>query len=80
MPYISRDDRMRVQKDHNPKNAGELNYLITLICINYIIANGARYQQCNDVMGALSGVDKEFYRRLIAPYEDQKIKENGDVY
>jgi hypothetical protein len=33
-----------------------------------------------DVRGAIRACQAEFYRRLIAPYEDQKIKENGDVY
>lgn len=31
-------------------------------------------------MGAADLARLEFYRRLIAPYEDMKIKENGDVY
>ena len=33
-----------------------------------------------DVRGAIHACQTEFYRRLIAPYEDQKIKKNGDVY
>ena len=30
-------------------------------------------------MGVLSCVGAEFYRRVIAPYEDKKIIQNGDV-
>ena len=41
---------------------------------------GLNYQTCNDVMGALEGAKAEFYRRVVGPYEDQKIEENGDVY
>ncbi len=31
-------------------------------------------------MGALEGSKLEFYRRIAAPYENKKMKENGDVY
>jgi hypothetical protein len=34
----------------------------------------------NDVVGALDGAKAEFQRRVVAPYEDKKIRENGDVY
>jgi broad-specificity NMP kinase len=34
----------------------------------------------NDVRGVLRCAQLEMYRRLIATYEDKKIKENGDVY
>ena len=37
------------------------------------------YQTMNDIMGALAGAQIEFYRRKVAPYEDTKIKDNGDV-
>jgi hypothetical protein len=61
-------------------NVGELNYLLTELCIAYFRIHGARYQQINDVIGALECCKQEFYRRVAAPYEDEKIKENGDVY
>jgi len=31
-------------------------------------------------MGALNGANQEFYRVVVAPYEDAKISENGSVY
>lgn len=82
MPYIKTEDRIRLDITLNdtPKNAGELNYLLTKLCIDYFYSNGARYQQINDVVGALEGCKLEFYRRLAAPYEDEKITQNGDVY
>ena len=33
-----------------------------------------------DVVNAMECAKLEFYRRVAAPYEDTKIKENGDVY
>ena len=66
-------------------NAGELNYVLTKIVHHYLNKAKkdsnyeANYQAMNDVMGALEGCKLELYRRRIAPYEDLKIEENGDV-
>jgi uncharacterized protein DUF6899 len=79
MPYIKKEDRVHVDLAY-PTNAGELNYAITCLCRDYFHTHGGRYQQVNDVVGALEGAKLEFYRRVAAPYEDQKILENGDVY
>jgi hypothetical protein len=85
MPYIKGADRYQLDdwieagNWPNPMNAGELNYVFTVIALDYIAANGEKYQSYNDVIGALEGAKLELYRRHVAPYEDQKIKENGDV-
>lgn len=79
MPYIQPNDRTPATKRY-PENAGELNYAITKMAIDYFKRVGGRYQQVNDILGALEGAKLEFYRRLVAPYEDKKIIENGDVY
>lgn len=34
----------------------------------------------NNVLNAFDEVKTDFYRRVAAPYEDEKIKQNGDVY
>lgn len=59
---------------------GQLNYLITMACDSYFKRMGADYQRINDVIGALEGAKMEFYRRIAAPYEDEKMATNGDVY
>jgi hypothetical protein len=79
MPYIQDHDRERVIGD-GPKNAGELNYALTELVIEYMERTGKCYNTMNDIMGALEGCKLEFYRRVTAPYEDKKIEENGDVY
>lgn len=82
MPYIKQHDReIRDLSEeaywiHNP---GELNFAITTLIKEYFNSNPC-YQSINDVVGALEGAKLEFYRRVAAPYEDSKIKENGDVY
>lgn len=79
MPYISKFRRKTVLLT-GPENAGELNYRITDILTGYLISQGTSYQTFNDIIGALEGAKLEIYRRKIAPYENKKIKKNGDVY
>jgi hypothetical protein len=39
-----------------------------------------RYAHINEAVGALECAKLELYRRVAAPYEDEKMKESGDVY
>lgn len=84
MPYIKQHRREVI--DRTPingaslHNAGELNYALSLLVKNYFEDLGEDYQAINDCVGALEGAKAEFQRRVVAPYEDRKIKENGDVY
>lgn len=84
MPYIHPADRLRFTDALNalpvPSTPGELNYLLTELAHRYVNANGQDYQSFNDVLGALEGAKLELYRRRIAPYEDQKMLHNGDVW
>ena len=79
MPYIRAETRQELT-ERDPRNPGELNFLITMICWDYIRNNGRTYQHLNDVIGALTAAQLEFYRRVVAPYEEMKIEENGDIY
>lgn len=79
MPYI-KEERRKPVLIAGGQTPGELNFEITQACINYWTCYGPSYQTLNDIMGALEGAKQEFYRRTAGPYEDQKIKENGDVY
>lgn len=82
MPYIKGSQRADFLPDSVlvPVNAGNLNYQITTLLMQYIILNGLSYAHINDVLGALEGAKLEFYRRVAVPYENQKIQDNGDVY
>jgi hypothetical protein len=62
------------------QSAGELNFAFTVVSRSYLEDKGESYQTYNDIIGALEGCKLELYRRMVAPYEDVKIKENGDVY
>jgi hypothetical protein len=82
MPYINPIKRTNLipELEILPMDAGELNFVFTQVIQQYLMLNGTSYQRINDVIGALEGAKLEFYRRVAAPYEDMKIKENGDVY
>lgn len=87
MPYIKKDMRPEIDRLVAPLIAhfqslpveqqdGALNYSITLI-VKRLYPKG--YFHMNRALGVLSAITHELYRRVIAPYEDEKIKEHGDV-
>lgn len=82
MPYITQDRRAELDSGRaQAATAGELNYQITQLLRKYIgHAPKISYGLLNEVVGALECAKLELYRRQVSPYEDQKIKENGDVY
>lgn len=87
MPYIPRNQRPELDKKMDPLIAhlsklpfeeqdGALNYVITRM-IRKIYPT--RYRHLNRALGVLTAVTQELYRRVVGPYEDEKIKENGDI-
>lgn len=85
MPYITPAARERLGAGDAPDGPGELNYAVTRIVDRYL-ANSAerdgrtRYAHLNEAIGVLECAKLELYRRIAAPYEDEKIAESGDVY
>lgn len=77
MPYIDPDARKDLCF---PNNSGELNYLITSLCDDYLNEQGKNYKYINEIIGVLECAKLEFYRRIAAPYEIEKCALNGDVY
>ena len=82
MPYIKPGDRIELDvRAREPQTPGELNYLITTLLIDYVRAQGpVRYFTLNEALGAVESAKLEFYRRMVAPYENGSIERNGDVY
>jgi hypothetical protein len=80
MPYITESQRRVLANTMIPQDEGELNYCITQIIRRFVTSRGNSYATYNAVMGALSCAGHEFYRRVAVPYEDEKIRQNGDVY
>jgi hypothetical protein len=80
IPYITYDRKLDLATSKCATSPGELNYLITRVLIDHWNRGQQNYQVINDIIGALEGAKLEFYRRIVVPYEEQKIDTNGDVY
>jgi len=81
MPYISPDERERIDAGRGPETPGQLNYVVSRLIDEYLARKGPiRYGHVNEVVGVLECAKLELYRRIAAPYEDRKLAENGDVY
>ena len=79
MPYINPKARWLLEDYPIPGSPGELNYLLTQQVLDYLRIRGESYQTYCEIEGVLGHIGKELYRRRVAPYEEEKIKENGDV-
>lgn len=84
MPYIASRIRSLLDKEIHDlamkiNHAGELNYTITKLCHLVAGKETRSYNTFNKIIGVLECVKLELYRRIVVPYEDEKIEENGDV-
>ncbi len=87
MPYITQEERDKLDTGGGvPTNAGQLNYLITKLCMQYTYGSNQKdgkiipnYERFNAVIGVLECAKLEVYRRRVGPYEDYKLTLNGDV-
>ena len=84
MPYISKEDRppydlalaqLKTLLKDKPK--GHLTYVLYKIATDYV--HSESYTTLSDARSSIGDAYDEFYRRKMAPYEDKKIIENGDV-
>ena len=58
------------------KADGDLNYILFSYCKRYIEPS---YNNYKNYIGELRQCATEIERRLLAPYEDTKREENGDI-
>lgn len=81
MPYVIQEKRDSFLRGEGVMEVpGDLNFVLTKVCLEYLENRGQNYQTYNDIIGALECCKLEMYRRSVAPYEDTKISTNGDVY
>lgn len=88
MPYISKDDRenldpvvdvaIRILEQKSFQDSlGDLNYLFSRIITRHM--GKVSYGKIAMATGVLENIKQEFYRREASPYEDMKIRVNGDI-
>lgn len=91
MPYIAQkrrdelDARFRFdQRQHPGRQAmvvpGELAYVVARVVAIYLRDHGHSFSSYAAVAGALELSKHELVRRVVGPYEDDKLETNGDVY
>jgi hypothetical protein len=85
MPYITQEEREDLAPVLDPLldlartlSKGEVNYIVTKIIVSKYGRGG--YDQRSEGASVLQDAHDEFYRRVVAPYEDMKKEANGDVY
>jgi hypothetical protein len=61
---------------------GDLNYVLTSVALAWLKYHKPPYKYATrvQVLAAFEAAKLEYYRRVMAPYEDKKIEVNGDVY
>ena len=84
MPYIKQEQRIDIDAVIHQlapliKDAGTFNYAVTRLSHLYIKEKGLRYANLNELIGAMECMKLELYRKIAAPYETEKLVENGPV-
>ena len=81
MPYIDQERRKAVLDilGDGPQTKGELCFYYYTMSLAFIEEQGRSYQNISDAIAALNDAAHELRRRVLDPYEDKKIVENGDI-
>jgi len=90
MPYIKQADRDQYDNAINElvellealdrdTSKGHHNYIMYTLALRLAKALGIRYHTLQDIIGTFDCCKLEFYRKVVAPYEDKAIERNGDV-
>ena len=84
MPYLIKNDVARLTSELQPvmiTSCGELNFAINYLAMDYLNhLSQIDYTALNAIIGAMESAKAEFQRRIVGPYENKKIRDNGDIY
>ena len=86
MPYITKQekDELKPLLDQiKLSGPGQLAYAVSILMINLLRHSSPHmltFLVLNATIGAVERALDEFKRRILDPYEQQKIRDNGDVY
>ncbi len=86
MPYIKEERRKLYQQSltdlastlrDRQTESGDVVYCVYWL-LKQLYGDG-NFDLKSDALRVLEAAKLEYYRRILAPYEDAKIRENGDV-
>ena len=78
MPYIKAVQRASAWL--RPEGSGPLCYALSKVIQDYRLRLGDSFATFADILAALEATNQEFYRCVVAPYEQKKREEHGDVW
>jgi hypothetical protein len=84
MPYIPPNRRTAFDRSLETlaeaiTSEGELNYCIYKLSCLLVDRLGASYDNLSLCSSAMEHAKLEWYRRRVVPYEEEKIRQNGDI-
>ena len=89
MPYIRKDQREDLDPLLEPlihllcskkNNSGELVYVFyRILKEKYVDPPNADFDWQSTALKVLNATEHEYYRRMMAPYENKAIRRNGDI-
>lgn len=90
MPYIAQSDRNIIDEPTTKLiNCAHYNAIAYKGCVNYVITRivlgvlrptaGWGYESLSNAISVLRDCECELRRRLLDPYEDGAVAQNGDV-
>jgi len=90
MPYIKGERRkpldywldplieaLRKATEMGEKNTGDSVYVVYKI-LKYVYGDG-NFEVKSNAEKVVNSAIREYYRKIMAPYEDKKSEENGDI-
>ena len=91
MPYTKQEDRPVYERGLAEialafasvgAGDGDLNYVLTKVALSWLTYHQPPYSYSlrGRVLLAFGAANLEYYWRVMRPYEDRKIEENGDVF
>jgi len=92
MPYITQKKKLEIEPglsiaSDGIETTGDLCFAIYWLMMSYglyppgkeTVGPAMTFDSASKAITACECAKLEFYRRYVAPYEDKKIEENGDV-
>ncbi len=86
MPYIDKHRKAELKPLLDQillSSPGDITYAVSILMINYLKRNSPHmltFTSLNSCIGAIERALDEFKRRILDPYEQEKIRDNGDIY
>ena|SRR5208282_4964699 len=85
MPYVAPEIAEELLDGRIPENVGELTYCVTSQLAMFLDQKWSNtdelhYEDLAQCLAALEGARADFIDRVLKPYEQKKMEENGDVW